>query len=94
MATATMRVRPESGVDAPEHPILVRVDRAIRIGERELRYQLDRKDNHPLAHDPVLLDVLADLEDLGLVECELCFRLTAEGRARLAELNAGREVRS
>jgi excisionase family DNA binding protein len=72
-----------------ERQILVRVDRAIRIGERELRYQLDRKDNHPLANERALLDVLAELEDLGLVERELSFRLTARGRDRLAELAQG-----
>jgi hypothetical protein len=66
-----------------ERQILHRVDRAVRIGEGELRYQLDRKDDHPLAQADDLLDVLAALEREGLVECELCFRLTAEGRARL-----------
>lgn len=66
--------------------MLLRVDRAVLIGERELRYQLRRKDDHPLAEADELLDVLAELEDLGLVESELCFRLTAEGRARLAGL--------
>jgi hypothetical protein len=39
----------------------VRVDRAVRIGEAELRYQLDRKDDHPLARSEELLDVLAEL---------------------------------
>jgi hypothetical protein len=73
-----------------ERQMLVRVDRAIHIGERELRYQLDRKDEHPLATADELLDVLADLEDLGLVESELCFRLTPEGHARLAGLADGR----
>ena len=69
---------------AGERQILHRVDRAVRIGERELRYQLERKDDHPLADSDELLDVLADLEALGLVEAELCFRLTAAGRERLA----------
>jgi hypothetical protein len=67
--------------------ILVRVDRAIGIGERELRYQLERKDSHPLARADELLDVLAELKDRGLVVSELCFRLTAEGRALLAGLD-------
>ena len=67
-----------------DRQILVRVDRAVRIGEGELRYQLERKDHHPLAREDELLDVLADLEALGLVEAELYFRLTPEGRARLA----------
>jgi hypothetical protein len=68
-----------------ERQILVRVDHAVRIGEAELRYQLERKDSHPLAREDELLDVLADLEALGLVEAELCFRLTPEGRTRLAQ---------
>jgi hypothetical protein len=70
--------------------ILVRVARGgIHIGEGELRYQLERKDNHPLAQADELLDVLADLEARGLIEAELCFRLTPEGRKRLAECDAG-----
>jgi hypothetical protein len=72
-----------SAVGAGERQILHRADRAVLIGERELRYQLDRKDDHPLARADELLDVLADLEQQGLVESELCFRLTPEGRARL-----------
>ena len=84
MATTKMRVRPEAGMDAPERPILLRVNRAVRIGEGELRYQLDHKDHHPLAHADELLDVLADLEAEGLVDSELTFRLTPQGRARLA----------
>jgi alpha-D-ribose 1-methylphosphonate 5-triphosphate synthase subunit PhnL len=75
-----------AAVEAAERQILVRVDRGgILIGERELRYQLQRKDNHPLACEDELLDVLAEIEARGLIEAELCFRLTAEGRARLAE---------
>ncbi len=87
MTTATKRGRGPAGMDVrTEHQILVRVDRAVRVGERELRYQLDRKDQHPLADEPGLLGVLAELEDRGLVESERCFWLTAEGRARLAAL--------
>jgi hypothetical protein len=74
--------------DSVQRQILLRVDRAVRIGEGELRYQLDRKDQHPLAHADELLDVLAELEARGLVEAELCFRLTAEGRARLTNPDA------
>jgi len=66
-----------------ERQILRRITRGLLIGEGELRYQLDHKDHHPLAREDELLDVLADLEALGLVEAELCFRLTPEGRARL-----------
>jgi hypothetical protein len=74
-----------SGLPAgTELQILHRVDRGgILIGERELRYQLERKDNHPLAGEDELLDVLAELEAHGLLEAELCFRLTAQGRERL-----------
>lgn len=89
MSTMTMSVRPAAGADATERQILVRVDRAIQIGEGELRYQLERKDAHPLAREPALLDVLAELEDRGLIVSELCFRLTAVGRQRLAERAAG-----
>ena len=78
-------------IDPAQRQILVRVDRAVRVGEGELRYQLQRKDNHPLARADELLDLLAELEDLGLVESERCFRLTAEGRARLAALCAASE---
>jgi len=79
------RVRRRSTIDAKERQILVWVDRGgILIGERELRYQLQRKDNHPLAREDGLLDVLAELEQHGLVEAELCFRLTPEGRECLA----------
>jgi hypothetical protein len=75
-----------SPADAGERQILVRVDRGgIHIGERELRYQLERKDAHPLARADELLDVLADLEARGLLEAELFFRLTAGGREQLAE---------
>jgi hypothetical protein len=68
-----------------EQQILVRVDRGgMHIGEGELRYQLERKDAHPLARADELLDVLADLEARGLLEAELCFRLTVRGREQLA----------
>jgi hypothetical protein len=77
-------------MDLGEQQILVRVDRGgILIGEGELRYQLERKDNHPLACEDELLDVLAEIEERGLIEAELCFRLTAEGRALLRKFGAG-----
>jgi hypothetical protein len=80
-----------AAVDGAERQILVRVDRGgILIGERELRYQLQRKDSHPLALADELLDVLAEIEARGLIEAELCFRLTAAGRARLAEPDSER----
>lgn len=90
MSTTETRA-PELGVDVTERLILVRVDRAVGIGEDELRYQLEHKHDHPLARAPELLDVLAELDARGLISCELCFRLTADGRARLAELTTGRE---
>jgi hypothetical protein len=77
-------------MDLGEQQIRVRVDRGgILIGERELRYQLEHKDNHPHAQADELLDVLAEIEERGLIEAELCFRLTAEGRALLGKLGAG-----
>jgi hypothetical protein len=87
MTATTVRARRPPDTDVRKCQILHRVDRAVKVGERELRYQLDRKDDHPLAQADELLDVLADLEDLRLVEAELCFRLTPEGRARLAKLD-------
>jgi len=75
-------------IDPGDRQILLRIQRGgIQIGEGELRYQLERKDRHPLAQADELLDVLAEIEAHGLLEAELCFRLTAEGRARLAELD-------
>jgi hypothetical protein len=75
-------------VAGAEHPVLRRIDRGgIHAGESELRYQLERKDRHPLARAPELLDVLAELEDRALITSELCLRLTAAGRRRLAELD-------
>jgi hypothetical protein len=73
-----------------DRQILVRVDRGgIDIGEGELRYQLERKDAHPLAQEDELLDVLAELEARGLLEAELCFRLTAQGRECLNDRGDG-----
>jgi hypothetical protein len=77
---------PPAALESGERQILVRVDRGgILIAEGELRYQLVREDAHPLARAPELLDLLAELEDRGLIDGERCFRLTADGRARLAE---------
>jgi hypothetical protein len=76
-----------AAMEAAERQILLGVDRGgILIAERELRYQLARKDKHPLAQADKLLDVLAEFEARGLIEAELCFGLTSQGRARLAEL--------
>jgi len=86
MATSRTCVRPELGADATDDLILRRVDRAVRVGECELRYQLEHRDEHPLAQADELLDVLVQLEVEGLVESEWTFRLTASGRERLAVL--------
>ncbi|MCA1699922.1 MAG: hypothetical protein LC790_13890 [Actinobacteria bacterium] len=76
-------------VVAEDEQILLRVARGgVHIEERELRYQLERKDNHPLAQGDELLDVLAEMKERGLIEAEMCFRLTAEGRALLGEPGA------
>ncbi|MGI9100767.1 MAG: hypothetical protein ACR2H2_20155 [Solirubrobacteraceae bacterium] len=88
MTTTTMSVRSRVRADAEERQILTRVDRAICVSESELRYQLERKDAHPLARKPELLDVLAELEERGLIDSSLCFRLTERGRGRLAEFVA------
>jgi hypothetical protein len=90
MSTVLVNESRWSTIDVSDSQILVRVARGgIRIGEGELRYQLACKDNHPLARAPELLDVLAELEARGLIDAELCFRLTTHGRARLAELVDG-----
>jgi hypothetical protein len=78
----------QATVAGAERPILLRVQRGgIHIGERELRYQLEHKDNHPLAQADELLNVLAEIEARGLLTAELCFRLTEAGRSRLADLD-------
>jgi hypothetical protein len=71
-------------IDGTERQILVRVTRGMHIEERELRYQREHKDSHPLGHADELLDVLAEMKARGLIEAEMCFRLTAQGRALLA----------
>jgi hypothetical protein len=79
----------QDAVAGAEQPVLRRIDRGgIHASERELRYQLEHKDGHPLARSPELLDVLAELEQRALITSELCLRLTARGQQRLAELEA------
>jgi hypothetical protein len=79
---------PAAGAVGDEQ-ILHRVARGgIHIQDRELRYQLQRKDNHPLAQEDELLDVLAQMKQRGLIEAEMCFRLTPLGRALLGEPGA------
>jgi hypothetical protein len=70
-------------ISASERQILVRIDGGIKTPEEELRYQLDRKVQHPLATDERLIDLLADLEERGLIRSMLCFELTDRGRAEL-----------
>ena len=68
-------------VVAENERILLRVARgSIHIEEREVRYQLERKDNHPLAQT----DELLELTERGLIEAEMCVRLTPQGHAVLA----------
>jgi hypothetical protein len=70
--------------------ILERVDRAVLIDEAELRYQLDRKHDSPLARSPALLDVLGELQDRGLLVAERGgWRLTDAGRGRVAAADEG-----
>jgi hypothetical protein len=60
-------------VVAGDEQILLRVARGgIHIQERELRYQLERKDNHPLAQADELLDVLAEMKQRELIEAPRC----------------------
>jgi len=68
-----------------ERQILVRVDHAVRIGESELRYQLEHKDNHPLARERRAAGRAHRPRSPGARGAELCFRLTPEGRTRLAQ---------
>lgn len=62
-----------------EEEILARIDRGVHICEAELRYKLrwnERKHGS-------LLELLKQLEQNGLVESALHFRLTDHGRAQL-----------
>jgi hypothetical protein len=49
MSTALTMRSPVVIAGERERQILVRIDRAVRVSEDELRYQLRRKDSHPLA---------------------------------------------
>lgn len=65
-----------------EREILARVDRGgVAICEAELRYKL-RWDEHA---DGSLLEVLDQLEQSGLIESAIHFRLTDDGRALLPD---------
>jgi hypothetical protein len=62
----------------PHREILTRIARAgLLICETELRYQLA----HHGHHGPELLDLLAELQQQGLIESEIHYRLTPEGVA-------------
>ena len=80
-----MAERTPTTVSTGERQVLNRIDRGLRCPEEELRYQLERKDGHPLARAPELLDVLIDLEARGLVRSELTFALTDDGRDALQD---------
>jgi len=82
MAAATkVAVRRRVAPDAGERDILSTVRRGlVKLDGGELRWALTRERE--------LLGVLADMHDQGLICCELRFRLTDDGRARLAGLVA------
>ncbi len=66
------------GTREPQREILTRIAcGGLLICETELRYQLAR-DGH---HGPELLDLLAELQQQGLIESEIHYRLTQEGAA-------------
>ena len=78
--------RPSRPLSPDERQILVRIEQGgLAICEAQLRYQLETKDEHPLAGRLERLDVLAELEQRGLIESALHFRLTARGRAELPD---------
>lgn len=71
-ATAAER----TDADAVDRTILEVVDRGgLHITEHELRYQLRRRDVELVA----LLERMMELEQRGLMESTLCFRLTQAG---------------
>jgi hypothetical protein len=82
MASATtLAERREMVVNGTELDILTCVHHGlVRLEGGELRCALMR--------EPALLGVLADMEEQGLIACELRFRVSDHGRARIAELVA------
>jgi hypothetical protein len=69
---------------ALEQEILARIDRAgLHVCEAELRYKLRLDDQE---HGS-LLELLDELEQRGLIESALHFRLTDHGRAQLPDDN-------
>ena len=83
--SAAVTAAPRSGVAAPdraelERQVLTRIARGdLLICETELRYQLQRRAFQ--AND--LLGLLVDLEQQGLIESAMHYRLTEKGRKRL-----------
>jgi DNA-binding PadR family transcriptional regulator len=77
LATKELRIPAEL-----EQEILARIDRAgLHICEAELRYKL-RWDERTRGS---LLELLDELEQQGLIESAIHFRLTEQGRAELPE---------
>ena len=76
-------VAPEpDGVGETEQTILEVVDRGgLHITEHELRYQLARRQVDIIS----VPKRMRDLEQRGLVESTLCFRLTEQGVAALSD---------
>jgi hypothetical protein len=68
----------------PQREILTRIARGgLLICETELRYQLARHGHH----GPELLDLLAELEQQGLIESAIHYRLTPQGAALVPALD-------
>jgi DNA-binding PadR family transcriptional regulator len=74
-------------VSGAEQRVLARLARVLGGSERELRYQLEHKDQHPLDRGQ-LLALLDELEARGLIVSALRFRLTPAGRALVRDLEA------
>jgi len=73
---------PSTGVADGDRTILDVVDRGgLSITEHELRYQLRRRSVEVVA----VLERMMDLEQRGLVESTLCFRLTDAGISALPD---------
>jgi DNA-binding PadR family transcriptional regulator len=80
MSAVTTVAPPRAHDTALERDILRQIARGgLLICEAELRYQLHR---HGLDHGE-LLDVLSKLEEDGLLESAMHFRLTDKGRKRV-----------
>jgi hypothetical protein len=80
---ATTPTAPRRRAAADEvRTILATIDRGgLSITEHELRYQLARQDFDRVG----LLERMIDLEQHGLIESTLCFRLTQQGFEQLPD---------